>query len=150
MSLELAGWLPPHAKVMFNEAEASAARILLQTFGTRLQNCDIVLFAGSESAEASLLNGYSKNPFMTAPAGAFWTLGASLGTRIWLGRVPSALNPSDGLSRRDRSWAAAQGWAEVRACHPDFSKWSFLVRGLPAVQHARRKLDQRRVRSQGQ
>ena len=147
---KLRNWLPPGASVTINESESLAALVWLETFGRGLQGCDAILFLDSESAEGSLLSGYSASPFLTALAGAFWALAAHLQARVWVGRVPSKLNPSDGLSRRDRLWALEQGWAEHSARCPDPGPWRFLVEGMSKPAGSRWRMDKRRTRNQGQ
>ena len=144
-------WLPEGSSSVINEAEALAALVWLQTFGRHLQGTDVLLFLDSEAAEGSLLSGYSKNRNLTAISGAFWTLSASRQIRVWIGRVSSRLNPSDGVSRRDRTWVEAQGWREMRPVDPPVAPWRFLLEGGgEPPPRARRRQDARRVRNQGQ
>ena len=114
---------------MINEAEALAALVWLETFRACLQGADLVLFLESEAAEGSLLKGYSSSRSLTAIAGALWALSASLQARLWVGRMPSRLNPSDEVSRRDRHWAREQDWSEWPATEPPVAPWRLLLEG---------------------
>lgn len=137
-------WLPAGARSDINEFEALAAVTWLETFGGGLSSCDVLLFIDSACAEGALLRSYSSSRHLTALAGAFWTSAAGYDLRVWIGRVPSKLNPADGFSRGSRSLGQQLGWCQVPAIEPDVRPWRFL--------HAptRDRVARRRLRNQGQ
>ena len=106
-----------------------------------------MLFIDSSAAEGSVLKGYSANVFLAAKVGCFWTLAAMYGLRVWIGRVPSSLNPSDGFSRGDESLGVELGWNSVEAQVPDPRPCAFLH---TAHQQNIAKLAKMRRRHQGQ
>ena len=125
-------WLPVEGHNI-NEAEAFAASIWVHTFGPCLHGCDVHLFIDNKAAEGSLIKGYSSSNTLAAVAGSFWTAAANSSLRMWIGRVPSRLNPSDGFSRGDFSLAELHGWQQVRPVIPDHSAWSFLLHPTRAL-----------------
>ena len=95
----LSMWLPPQAKKT-NEEQALPALTWCETFGQGISGCEVLLYIDSESAEGSLLSGYSRSPHLAVLAGTFWVWCATLQVRMWIGRVPSSLNPSEGCLGR--------------------------------------------------
>jgi len=142
-------WLPSAASNVINEAESLAASVWVSTFGPGIRGQDVLLFIDSAAAEGSLLRAYSSSRHLTALAGCFWTTSANHQLRVWIGRVPSNVNPADGFSRSDRSLGKRHGWAEVPACVPHASPWAFLLPPRPQLQLIPRA-QRRRLHNQGQ
>ena len=120
-----------------NEAEAFAACILLFTFADLMRGGSLSLWIDSTAAEGTLRRGYSSSPLLCAIAGAFWICAERHGIAVWIGRVPSALNPADSVSRQDLNVVEHFGAVLVTPRAPKPGDWAFLLdaellkRGVP-------------------
>ncbi|CAE7488397.1 unnamed protein product [Symbiodinium sp. CCMP2592] len=97
-----------------------------------LSNRDILLFCDNQSVCASVAKGACSVGDVAQIITLCHLLWARLNIRLWIEYVPSADNPSDGLSRnglRD-DWTAQQGWDMANY---DCLPWP-VVAGLPLLQ----------------
>ena len=78
-----------------------------------LRNCDILLFVDNQAVCSALVRGSSPSDDIAHIVALCHLLWASLEARVWLEYVPSADNPSDGLSRDGvaDSWTVQQSWS---------------------------------------
>ena len=139
-------WLPARTSNI-NEAEAQAANVWMSTFGPAIRGGDVLLFIDSKAAEGVVIKGYSSSPSLAAIAGCFWAAAAQFNVKVWIGRVPSRLNPADGFSRQDRSLATKMGWVRVCPLVPNVAEWALLKKAVPskaqnATQARRRRSNQ--------
>ena len=116
-------------KSYMGQLEILAAYFGLSTWSSRLTSRKVLLFVDNDSAGANLVRGYSPLLDSGALAGAFWLLASSMRAAVYIDRVESKSNPSDGPSRLDfslmRSWRA--DWTEPDlgqlgspTLHPDY------------------------------
>jgi len=96
-------YLDPVGQQRINQCEAAGALVALQTWGASLSGHWVTLYIDNSAAEGSIAKGYSKSLFMARIASACWRLAERFGIGLWIGRVPSSLNPADALSREDDS-----------------------------------------------
>ena len=103
--------------------ETMAASIILEHCPESLENMDALWFIDNTGSEAVLIAGYSGSPASAAMIGTTHIILASLNARVWWERVPSGMNPSDGLSRDglQDSWTKAQPWDCYEVDLPDWS-----------------------------
>ena len=69
-----------------------------------------MLFVDSEPVEGALIKGYSARWDLCELCGVFWLRAQELDALIYVDRVPTDSNPSDGLSRNDFGVAKSCGW----------------------------------------
>ena len=111
------------------QLEILAAYFGLIVWPDLLKGRKVLLFIDNDSAAANLVKGYSPLLDSGALAGAFWILASSLKISVYIDRVESKSNPSDGPSRLDFSlmkrWRA--DWSEPNlgqldspTLHPDY------------------------------
>ena len=92
-------WLPK--KSHMGQLELLAAVLALDTWQRRLAEASVLLFIDNDSAAANLVKGYSAKSDSAAIVGQFWLLAAHLQLSVYIDRVESKSNPSDGPSRLD-------------------------------------------------
>ena len=98
------------------------------------------MYIDSTAAEGTLRRGYSTSFLLCAIAGAFWFVAARHQIAVWIGHVPSALNPADSLSRKDVYLAASIGAVQLEACFPHPAEWNCLLRH-PLAKATRSKVE---------
>merc|ERR1711904_508269 len=79
--------------------ELFAPVLALAMMGKFLEKKKVLLFVDSETVEGALVKGYSARSDMCELTGEFWHLAHIWDIRIYIDRVPTDSNPSDGLSR---------------------------------------------------
>ncbi len=113
--------VPPHfvelwqqRKSYMGQLEILAAFFGLSAWEAQLVDRKILLFVDNDSAASNIVRGYSPLLDSGALAGAFWVLASSMRASVYIDRVESKSNPSDGPSRLDFSlmtrWRA--NWTE--------------------------------------
>ena len=110
-----------------NEAEALGAAMLVYTFAYKLRGSSLSLWIDSTAAEGTLRKGYSRSPLLASITGAFWLTAERNEIAVWVGRVPSKLNPADSVSRSDFSFVQSLCASRVAPHVPDPTDWSFLL-----------------------
>ena len=90
-------WLPKQSYM--GQLELLAAPFALATWQSRLRSRSVLLFIDNDSAAANLVKGYSPNTDSAPIVGEFWLRAASQTLHIYLDRVESKSNISDGPSR---------------------------------------------------
>ena len=100
-----------------SQLELLAAPLALATWRQRLERRDILLFIDNEGACANLVKGFSSQADSSAIVGQFWLMACSLELNIYVDRVESKSNPSDGPSRLDCSFLTSIGsrWTNPQA-----------------------------------
>ena len=100
-----------------SQLELLAAPLALATWRQRLERRDILLFIDNEGACANLVKGFSPQTDSSAIVGQFWLMACSLELNIYVDRVESKSNPSDGPSRLDCSFLTSIGsrWTNPQA-----------------------------------
>ena len=84
-----------------------------------MSNQKILLFVDSESVQGALVKGYSSKEDMCLLVGLFWRICAEASIGVYIDRVPTDANPSDGASRGDCSELERCGAVRVNACPSD-------------------------------
>ena len=72
----------------------------------------------AEAVEGALVKGYSSRSDVSLLVGKFWELAQELGAAIYIDRVPTYANCSDGPSRDKVYIGRRLGWLEVEARWP--------------------------------
>ena len=90
--------------------ELFAPVLTLFMMGEVLKGMKILLFVDSEPVEGALVKGYSSRSDMCLLTGLFWRLAHKWDIKIYIDRVPTDCNPSDGLSRKRLEEARSLGW----------------------------------------
>ena len=75
----------------------------------------LVLLVDSEAVEGALVKGYSARSDVSLLVGQFWQLAQSLNASVYIDRVPTDANCSDGPSRNKVHIGSRLGWVEVQA-----------------------------------
>jgi len=68
-------------------------------WGERLRGRALLAFIDNETSQGGITNGFSTSPIFCRVIHAIWTLCARYEITLWLERVPTKLNCSDGPSR---------------------------------------------------
>ena len=90
-------WLP---KISYmGQLELLAAPFGLATWAKRLVDRPILLWIDNDRAAANLVEGYSPKTDSSSIVGSFWLMAAQLKASIYIDRVESESNLSDGPSR---------------------------------------------------
>lgn len=100
---------PGQTNIAFEEAAA----ILDALSVTPATNTTAILFTDSTPAQGCVVKGYSPHPRLNSLASSIWLVAARKKLRLWLERVPSALNIADGPSRGVRG-AELSEYKELR------------------------------------
>ena len=101
-SLDLAvvdRWIPK--KTYMGQLEIYAGPVSLATWGALLQGHHVLHFVDNDSASASLVRGYSPKADSCELVGLYWLSAAKHRVAIYIDRVESKSNLSDGPSRFD-------------------------------------------------
>ena len=89
------------------------------------------MYIDAIAAEDTVHKGYSSSRLLCAVAGGFWVCAERHHIAVWIGRVPSALNPADSLSRGDFKLAHMLGAEQLPpASFPQPQDWEFLLEML--------------------
>ena len=81
--------------------ELMAAVVALDHLGPRIRKRYVVLLIDSEAVEAGLIKGYSQEEDMSDFIAVFWDIVLSFDLHLYICKVPTDANPSDGASRGD-------------------------------------------------
>ena len=109
-------WLPRATQICMVELVATV--IALQTFKPYLQDKSVLFLVDAEAVEGALVKGYSARSDLCELVGVFWDLVLDLKALVYIDRVPTDANCSDGSSR-DKLWIGqALGWTTVPAQWP--------------------------------
>ena len=92
-------WLPRRTQIVM--IEAFAAVLVIEGFRFAMSDKKVLLFVDSEPVQAALIKGYSSKDDLCSLVGLFWELCAEASIAIYVDRVPTDTNPSDGASRGD-------------------------------------------------
>ena len=85
------------------QLELLATVLAVSTWGPLLQERYVILFVDNDSAASGLVKGYSPQLDSGAIIGQFWLSVAKLKSNLYIDRVESKSNPSDGPSRLEFS-----------------------------------------------
>ena len=92
-------WLPKSSYM--GQLKFFAATFALATWKSRLNNRPILLWIANDSAASNLVRGYSPKSDSSSIVGTFWLMTAQVRASIYIDRVESKSNLSDGPSRFD-------------------------------------------------
>ena len=90
-------WLP--RSNYMGQLELLAAPLALETWRQRLTGMPVLLFIDNDSAASNLVKGYSPKEDSSAIVGHFWLQASQQALHVYVDRVESKSNPSDGPSR---------------------------------------------------
>ena len=76
-----------------------------------------IAFIDNVAGQCALTKGYGKDPAVNGILTAFWSLAARRNWQPFFGRVTSAANASDAVSRADTTRARREGWCRVHTPH---------------------------------
>ena len=110
----LESWLPTGNAITLIEIFAAVAA--LEYHGPELVGKRVMILIDSEAALDALIKGYSRVDDVALIVTAFWELVASHQVNVYLDRVPTDSNISDGMSRSHHEEFAKLSWDQV---HPD-------------------------------
>lgn len=102
------------------QIEMFAAATLLHTFRAELQGYSLVIHEDCDPVNVSLTRGSARNPLTALLCLSFWVIASAVDVLVWVERVSSRDNLSDGLSRGIREVAFQMGAIERI---PSFSPW---------------------------
>ena len=109
-------WLPRATQRCMVELLATA--VAFKTFKDYLANKTVLLLVDAEAVEGALVKGYSARSDLCELTGVFWDIVLDLKSLVYIDRVPTDANCSDGSSR-DKLWIGqAVGWKTVPAQWP--------------------------------
>ena len=100
-------WLSRRTQIMM--IDLLGAVIAVEQMSEKMAGKRITLFIDSEAAEAALIKGYSARFDINDLAGYMWDLVAKRDIGLYVARVPTDGNPSDGPSRADFSELERRG-----------------------------------------
>ena len=109
-------WISRATQICMVELVASV--LALETFRHYMQDATVLLLVDSEAVEGALVKGYSARSDVSLPVGQFWQLAQALNASIYIDRVPTDANCSDGPSRNKVHIGSRLGWIEVQARWP--------------------------------
>ena len=81
--------------------EGFAPIVALDALREYISGRRLILLVDSEAVEGTLVRGYSSREDLCELAGLFWSLASDLDVEVYIDRVPTDGNPSDGPSRGD-------------------------------------------------
>ena len=109
-------WIPRATQIFMVELVATV--LVLETFRHYMQDATVLLLVDAEAVEGALVKGYSARSDVSLLVGKFWELAQVLNAAIYIDRIPTDANCSDGPSR-DKVYIGKQlGWLEVQARWP--------------------------------
>ena len=98
--------------------ELVATVLVLETFRHYMQDTTVLLLVDAEAVEGAFVKGYSSRSDTSLLVGKFWELAQVLNAAIYIDRVPTDANCSDGPSRDKVYIGERLGWLEVQARWP--------------------------------
>ena len=110
-------WLPRSNQIAL--VEIFAAVMTISHFGPELQGKRVIGLIDSECALDALIKGNSKFEDVIGLIRVFWELIAEFQIEIYLDRVSTDANPSDGMSRDGEQEARDIGWLIEEAKFPE-------------------------------
>ena len=110
----LATWLPRRNQIALVELFATVMAIA--HFGSELAGRNVMFLVDSEPALDALIKGRSKFTDVIHLVTLFWEVVAEFQVNVYLDRVSTDANISDGVSRADEGAFTEWGWDRV---HPD-------------------------------
>lgn len=108
---------PKHLQM---QVEALSAVMVLCTFPQVLRSRSAVWFEDCRAVQSALMNGFSRGPCTSMLASGFGVESFHLDVVVWLDRVSSTANPSDGTSRFLLESVGKLGCTKV---DPRFPEW---------------------------
>ena len=90
-------WIPRKTQIVM--IELIAPILALWTLKDYVKEKTILLFVDSEAVEGALIKGYAARSDVCMLVGVFWQLALSLKCLIYIDRIPTDSNCSDGPSR---------------------------------------------------
>ena len=109
-------WLPRKNQICMIELLATVAA--LWTFRHYVRDKFVLLLIDSEVVEAALIKGYSSREDVCELVGVFWELALQLKVQVYIDRVPTDANPSDGPSRGKLQVGEDLGWVSTQLVLP--------------------------------
>jgi hypothetical protein len=110
-------WLPRKNQIAL--VEAFAVVMAISHFGAELTGKRLIALVDSECALDALIKGQSKFEDVLGLLKVFWDLIAAHSIDVYLDRVSTDANPSDGMSRDGEQEAIALGWNIETAKFPE-------------------------------
>ena len=111
-------WIPK--QTYMGQLELLAGPVALSTWADSLTESKCIHFVDNDAASASLVKGYSPKSDSCEIAGAYWLQAALTSSDIYIDRVESKSNLSDGPSRLDFALLDSLGSIPVSPIVPDF------------------------------
>ena len=106
-------WIPRTTQIF--KVELVAIVLALETFRHYMQDATVLLLVDAEAVEGVLVKGYSARSDVSLLVGQFWQHAQALNAAIYIDRVPTDANCSDGPSR-DKVYICKQlGWLVLQA-----------------------------------
>lgn len=104
--------------------EAIAPLVAMRTFEPWITGRAGMLFSETQAVESVLVKGYSNSALdLNKAIGTFWDLVREFNASLWIGRIPTDRNPSDGASRGELEQDCHRyGWEMVQPNIP--VEWS--------------------------
>ena len=96
---EIDCWIPRINQIAM--VELMAAVVALDHLDPRIRKMYVVLLIDSEAVEAGLIEGHSQEEDMSDLIAVFWDIVLSFDLHLYICKVPTDANPSDGASRGD-------------------------------------------------
>ena len=110
-------WIPRKNQIVM--VEAIALPIAAATFAEALKDKMVLWMIDSDSVLGAMVKGYSDREDICSTAGIFWQQMREMGVDVYLDRIPTDGNLSDGPSRGFWATAMKAGWRIVPAVIPD-------------------------------
>ena len=110
----MAGWIPRETQISM--VEMFAPVLAVAAYGQQLAGRSLIVMVDSESVEGALVKGYSSKADLCELTGVFWDLCDQLHIAVYIDRVPTDANISDGPSRDDAEFyrmADDLGWVAL-------------------------------------
>ena len=117
---EMDRWLPRKTQIVL--VEMFAAVQLVASCGDKMRRKKVLLFVDSEAAQGALIKGGSSKADISELGLIFWRLVQEYEILIYIDRVPTDGNISDGCSRGSRELANMLGWHEIQMA--DCLEWA--------------------------
>ena len=109
---EMEFWLPRKNQIML--VEMFAVIQMVASCGHRMRKKHILVFVDSMSAEGALVSGRGRVDDIGQLSSVFWRLVQEYQILVYICRVPTDGNISDGCSRGSRDLAHRLGWKEIQ------------------------------------
>ena len=106
------------------QLEALACPVALTVWKSLLHNHKLIHWIDNDAVAASIVRGYSPKQDSTWIISEYWSLAAEFGIDVYIDRVESKSNLSDGPSRFDVSSLVAMGAVQVPAIFQNFNSSS--------------------------